>query len=284
MSKKSSQYNIIYLITFLILLTACSSVPNNKVEIIRIKGSDTMFGLTTSLAEEFMKTHNYISIYVEGGGTKEGIDALIKGQTDIAITSRLPSGYETKLLAEYYGSVGMFYLIAKDGIIIYLNKENKVSNLSFGQLQNIFSGTLTNWLEVGGENSIITVVNRPPTSGTHVYFKEHVLIDGNYTDKAIIRFTNKNVIKEVENNLTAIGYGGFGFIKDEDIKYSNVNNIPPTEENIRNDTYPLTRYLHFFTTRTAKGATKLFIDWVLSPEGQKVIKKLGFVPLWEVEF
>jgi phosphate transport system substrate-binding protein len=275
---------VLGLVIFIILFNACSSVPNKNAEIIKIKGSDTMFGLTTALAEEFMKTHNYISVYVEGGGTKEGIDALIKGQVDIAIASRLPSGNETKLLADYYGSVGIFYLIAKDGIIIYLNKENKVANLSFIQLQNIFNGTITNWSEVGGNNSAITVINRPPSSGTHVYFKEHVLTDGNYTKNAVTKYTTQSVIKEVKNNVNAIGYGGFGFINDDDVKYALVNNIPPTEENIRNDTYPLTRYLHFFTARTATGATKIFIDWVLSPEGQKIIKKLGFVPLWEVEF
>lgn len=266
------------------LLTTCSPVINNKTEIIRIKGSDTMFGLTTALAEEFMKTHSSISIYVDGGGTEEGIDALLKEEADIALASRLPSTNETKLLADYYGSVGMFYLIAKDGIIIYLNKENSVSDLSLEQLKNIFTGKITNWIRAGGNNLPISVINRPPSSGTRMYFKEHVLNDSSYTDKSIIRFTNKSVIKEVSENINSVGYGGFAFINEKNIKYATINNISPTEENIRNDSYPLTRYLHFFTTRTAKGAAKIFIDWVISPEGQKTIKKQGFVPLWEVEF
>jgi len=279
-----NKLTISILLIILFFFNSCSSVSQNRTEIIRIKGSDTMFGLTTVLAEEFMKTHDYISIYVEGGGTKEGIAALIKEQADIALASRLPSGNETKLLADYYGSVGMFYLIAKDGIIIYVNNENKINSLSTDQLKNIFLGNITNWEDLNGDKANITVINRPPNSGTHLYFKEHVLNDSNYTNKAIIRFTNKSVITEINKNFNAIGYGSFAFVKNEEVKPLKINNIPPTEDNIRNDIYPLTRYLHFFTARSAKGSVKTFIDWVISPEGQKIIKKHGFVPLWEVEF
>lgn len=269
---------------FLIFLSGCSTTPKNKAEIIKIKGSDTMFGLTTELAKEFMKSHDYISIYVEGGGTKEGIEALIKEQIDIATASRLPAGNETKMLAEYYGSVGMFYLVAKNGIIIYVNKNNPINNLSLVQLNNIFSGKITNWSQVSGNYSPIAVINRPPGSGTHVYFKEHVLNDSDYTPNAVIRYTNKSVVKEIAENVNAIGYGGINFIDEKDVKSISINNIPPNDENIRNDSYPLTRYLHFFTAKRAGGAVKLFIDWVLSPEGQKIIKKQGFVPLWEIEY
>ncbi|MFH0736172.1 MAG: phosphate ABC transporter substrate-binding protein [bacterium] len=272
------------LLYILILLAGCTTAPITKPQVIKIKGSDTMFNLTLLLAEEYMKNNANVSIYVEGGGSTEGITALIQGQIDISTASRLPSGTETKLLADYYGSVGMFYLIAKDGITIYLNHKNKIKNISHQNLQQIFTGKFTNWSQLGGDNSAIIPVTRPPNSGTFLYLKEHILEGSEFSAAAIVKYTTKGVIEEVSDNVFAIGYGGIGFKNNDDIFRVFVDGIAPTEENVRNDTYPLTRYLHFFTTRTPEGAVKNFIDWVLSPAGQIIIKKAGFIPLWEISF
>ena len=275
------QFRLLFII---ILLAGCTTIPISKPQVIKIKGSDTMFSLTLLLAEEYMKNNPNVSIYVEGGGSTEGIKALIQGQIDISTASRLPSGTETKLLADYYGSVGMFYLIAKDGITIYLNHKNKIKNITRQNLQQIFTGKFTNWSQLGGDNFAIIPVTRPPNSGTFLYLKEHILEGNEFSSTAIVKYTTKGVIEEVSDNVYAIGYGGIGFKNNDDIFRAFVDGIAPTEENVRNDTYPLTRYLHFFTTRTPEGAVKDFIDWVLSPAGQIIIKKAGFIPLWEISF
>ncbi len=282
MEKREINILIVILIFF---LSACSgTTTTTKPAVIKIKGSDTMFRLTQLLAEEYMKNNSNVSIYVEGGGSTDGITALIKGEANISTASRLPSSYETKLLADYYGSVGMFYLIAKDGITVYLNPKNKVKNLSHENLKNIFTGKTTNWLQLGGDNQPISVVTRPPNSGTFLYLKEHILEGSDFATNSVIKFTTEAVISEVEENTYSIGYGGIGFKYNDDVYRCLVDNIPPTEDNVRNDTYPLTRYLHFFTTNKPQGAIKDFIDWVLSPAGQKIIKKAGFIPLWEISF
>ncbi|MBU2493096.1 MAG: phosphate ABC transporter substrate-binding protein [Bacteroidetes bacterium] len=268
---------------FLILLfiLGCSAEPY-RLEIIRIKGSDTMLILTRKLADEYMNRNPGTSIYVEGGGTSNGIKSMIKGEVDICTASRLLKAEEAKLLADYYGTLGMYFLLAKDALSIYLNPANPVKNLTRVQLKEIFTCKIKNWSELGGNDENIIILNRMPNSGTYLYFQEHVLDGEEYCTEAEIYSTTEAVIEAVEDNINAIGYGGIGF--GEDVYHATVDNVEPTEENARNDTYPITRYLHFFTSKSPTGKIKDFIDWVLTPEGQKIIRQEGYIPLWEISF
>lgn len=266
--------------TCLLFFSMSCSVKQVNVAVITIKGSDSMLQLTENLAEEYMIVNPGISIYVYGGGTSEGVRALIKDEIDICTASRNLKPDETKALADYYGSVGMFYLIAKEALCIYVNPENPVKNFTLDQLKYIFECNLTNWDQLGGKNQKIIPVIRNINSGTHFYFKEHVLSGDNYCDDAVVESTTGTVIEYIENNEAAIGYGSMGYTGD--IYYAKVDGIEPAEKNVRNDTYPITRYLHFYTTKAPNGAVKNFIDWVLSPVGQKVIEQSGYIPLWEL--
>jgi phosphate transport system substrate-binding protein len=268
-------------ISLLLVFAACSG-SNNQVATIRIKGSDTMLQLTENLAREYMREHPGISIYVEGGGTSSGVNSLINKEVDIATASRSLKAEEAKTLADYYGTLGMYYLIAKDALSIYVNKNNPVQNFSLNDLKKIFTCQITNWKQFGGEDAKIQPVIRTPNSGTHLYFQEHILEGSDYCDSAIVLPTTESVIEYIEENENAIGYGGIGY--KDNILHAKIENIPASEENARNDKYPITRYLHFFTSRTPKGAVKDFIEWVLSPQGQKNIKESGFIPLWEISF
>ena len=154
--------------------------------------------------------------------------------------------------------------------------------ISVRQLKDIFECKITNWKDFGGKNEPIIPVIRNTNSGTYLYFKEHILGGDEYCDDAVVKPTTRSIIEYVAANENAIGYGGMGY-KGAVID-AKVNGIAPTAENARNDSYPITRYLHFFTTKTPKGAVKNFIDWVLSPEGQMVVKQSGFIPLWEIKF
>ena len=267
----------LFVLSFLII-NSCSVKPVES-NLIQIVGSDTMFELTSLLAEEYMKEHPGISINVQGGGTAEGIKALIKGETDICSASRNLKPNEAKALAEYYGSLGLVFLIAKDALSIYLNPNNKVKQLSLEQLKNIYEGKIINWKELGGKDTMIIAVIRNPNSGTYLYFKDHILEGEEYGLSSITKPTTREVVKFVAENVNAIGYGGMGY--NENIIHAKIENIDPIENNIRNDTYPIIRYLHFFTTKTPGGVVKSFIDWVLTPAGQSIIRKSGFIPLWE---
>lgn len=262
----------------LIFALSCTFKPDER-NVIRIGGSDTMLELTTNLAQQYMKENPAVSIIVEGGGTATGIKSLIKGQTDICTASRNLKPDEAKLLADYYGSLGLVYLIAKDALSIYVNKKNKVVDISLIDLKRIFSGELENWSSIGGKDTSIIAVSRNPNSGTYLYFKEHVLEGSDYKDDIMIEPTTKAIISFIEQNENAIGYGGMGYRGN--VSVLNIDGVELTENNIRNDTYPIIRYLHFLTTKTPTGEVKRFIDWVLSPTGQSIVRNSGYIPLWE---
>ena len=271
------------LIIFFTLITiiSCSYKPTD-VAVIKIKGSDTMKELTKNLAREYMEQHPGISVYVEGGGTATGIRALIRGDIDICTASRNLKPDETKVLADYYGTLGLFFLVAKDALSIYLNPDNPVKDLTTEQLKNIFECKTVNWKELGGKDQQITPVIRNPNSGTHLYFKEHIMGGDEYCDNVIVEPTTRGVIDFVSEHSSAIGYGGMGYRGD--VFDAKINGIEPSVRNAQNNTYPITRYLHFFTSKEPVGAVKDFIDWVLSPDGQKIVESSGFIPLWEIPF
>lgn len=251
----------------------------NESMVLKIKGSDTMYKLTTMLANEFMKNNPGISIYVEGGGTKTGIDALGKGTIDICTASRLLKSEEVKILADKFGSIGMSTLVAKDALSIYLNPQNPVKNLSLDEVRKIFSGKITNWKDFGGENKTIRVISRSPNSGTYLYFKEHVLLNDDYYDHVEVKASTDEIVETVLQDKNAIGYGGIGY--GENIFHSLINGIEPSEENVLNESYPISRYLFFITYKVPDGLSKKFIDWVLSNDGQQIVKKAGFISLWD---
>lgn len=251
-----------------------------EVAKISIKGSDSMLKLTENLAEEYMRLNPGISIYVYGGGTSEGVKALIRNEIDICTASRNLKPDEAKALADYYGSIGLIYLVAKDALSIYTNNTNPVKDLTVQELKDIFSCKILNWKEVGGRDQLILKVTRNPNSGTYLYFKEHILEGDEFCKEAIVKSTTNGVIDYIESNENAIGYGGMGY--GNDVTHIKINGIQPSEKNAQNDTYPITRYLHFFTTQIPKGAVKDFIDWVLSPDGQRIVEQSGFIPLWEI--
>ena len=269
---------LILIIVYVILVSGCSGNVSQS-NIVTISGSDTMFELTSNLAEEYMKDHSGISVKVDAGGTSAGIRQLIKGEIDICTASRNLKPEEAKALADYYGSLGLVFLIAKDALSIYVHPENPVHNLTFNQLKNIYIGDIDNWKTVGGIDTLIHPVTRNPNSGTYLYFKDHILDAEEYGENTLIIPTTREIVKYVEENLNAIGYGGMGY--KGNVIHAKINGVEPTENNVRNDTYPIIRYLHFFTTKSPGGEVKRFIDWVLSPAGQSVVRKSGFIPLWE---
>ncbi|MCK9280002.1 MAG: phosphate ABC transporter substrate-binding protein [Melioribacteraceae bacterium] len=268
------------ILILLIIVGGCSSSTSN-VAVIKIKGSDTMLSLTEYLAEAYMKNNPGVSIYVEGGGSSSGIKSLINREADICMASRPLQPEEIQMIASKYSSLGVSYMIAKDGLSIYINPDNPKNNFTIAELKKIFTGKITNWKEVGGKDALIMPVIRTPNSGTYLYFKEHLLEDEEYTLNAITKTTTEKVIEQVAKNVNAIGYGG---LASESLEYhASINGVLSTEENIRNDKYPINRYLHFYLLTNPNGVLKDFVDWVLSSSGQKIIKDSGYIPLFEIQ-
>lgn len=237
--------------------------------------------LMANLATEFMKHYPGIIIQVEGGGTGNGIRALIQGKADICAASRFINPSETRIIARKYRRVGVYSIIARDALSIYTNPKNPVRNLTIKQLKQIFSGEISNWQEVGGENHPIQVLIRPSDSGTYFYFQEYILEFQSYVASARTIDSTQAIINEIIKNPYAIGYGGMAFGPPE--FHIQVNGINPSKENVRYDLYPLSRYLYLYTIQKPSGLVKEFIDWTMSPEGQRIVEKVGFLPLWKLE-
>ena len=254
-----------------------------RAETITVKGSDTMVILGQRWAEEYMKKKPGTTLQVTGGGSGTGIAALISGTTDICQSSRSMKPAEKEKLRDRYNTTGVEIAVARDGLSIYLNSSNPVNELSMEQLKGIFTGKITNWKEVGGPDARIIVYSRENSSGTYVFFKEHVLGGADFTPRAQTMPGTAAVVNAVAKEKFGIGYGGAAYAKG--IKILNVKKDPasaaitPSKATVLNGTYPLARPLFFYLRAKQAGEIKSFIDWVLSGEGQAIVEKVGYYPV-----
>jgi phosphate transport system substrate-binding protein len=253
---------------------------------VTVKGSDTMVNLASAWAEAFSNENSKVSISVTGGGSGTGIAALINKQTDIANASRAMKD-EEKQDAEGNGVNPVETQVALDGLSVVVNPSNPVSELSIPQLSDIYSGKVTNWKDVGGNDASIVVLARDTNSGTHVFFKEHVV---QYQEKleygSDVQFmaATQAGFDEVAGNENAIMYGGLGYVTDE-VKPLGVKKdasspaVHASIETVKSGEYPVARPLFVYTNGEPTGVLKAYIDWILSDEGQAVVEELEFVPI-----
>ncbi len=250
---------------------------------VTVKGSDTMVVLGQRWAEEYMKKHPATTIQVTGGGSGTGISALINGTTDICEASRAMKDAEKKQLAEKAGKPPVETVVAKDGLSVYVNESNPLNELTMAQLKLIFTGKATSWKDVGGPDAKIIPYSRENSSGTYVFFKEHVLENADYTPRAQAMPGTAAVVNAVVKEKYGIGYGGAAYAKGIKIlkikKDDKSAAVEPTDKTIQGGTYPLSRPLFFYTKTGPSADIKAFIDWVLSPEGQGIVTKVGYFPI-----
>ncbi len=288
--KKSFFYTAltVTLLTMLLASASCGRQQSSSNSL-QIKGSDTMVNLGQAWAEAFMKRNPGLSVAVTGGGSGTGIAALIANTCDIAEISRELKPDEIQL-ARQKGIDPQQITVALDGLAVVVHPANPVSQLTLDQLAAIFSGAIGNWKDVGGADLPIVVLSREVNSGTHVYFKEHVLRRGNPQSKtefaasALLLPSSQSIADEVAQNSSAIGYYGMGYItaKQKVLAVARTATAPyiqPTQENVVNNSYPISRPLLMVSKGKPQGLTAQFIDFVLSAEGQQIVSKLDFVPI-----
>lgn len=256
---------------------------------IQVKGSDTMVNLGQAWAEKYMEENPAEFVAVTGGGSGTGLSSLISGSCDIAMSSRNIKEKEISL-GKAKGINPFEIKVALDGLAVVVNPKNPVSKLTLSQLGDIFSGKITNWKEVGGQDQKIVILSREVNSGTHVYFKEHVLRKNDPNSKeefapsALMLPSSQAIADEVAGNSSAIGYYGMGYISPKQkpvliAKDKNSEFISPTIENVINGKYPISRPLFLYANGEPTGLVKKFIDFVLSKEGQEIVLKTDFVPI-----
>jgi phosphate transport system substrate-binding protein len=249
---------------------------------ITVKGSDTMVILAQKWAEVYMKSNPNTVIQVTGGGSGVGISALINGATDIANASRKMKRTEMDKLKARYNTLGIEVACAKDGITVYLHPTNKIKELTVDQLGKIFRGEIRNWKEVGGDDKEIKLYGRENSSGTYVFFQENV-VKGDYAANCQTLPGTAAVVNAVKKDPNAIGYGGAAYAEGIEIckvkKDANSPAYAASTETIAKNQYPITRYLFMYLKNKPTGAMKQYIDWILSPEGQKLVVDAGYFPV-----
>jgi phosphate transport system substrate-binding protein len=245
-----------------------------------IKGSTTVLPIAQKAAEDFMKANAEINISVSGGGSGNGIKALIDGTTDIADSSRFIKDKEVQL-AMSKGVLPVPHRVALDCVVPVVYLSNPLQDISMAQLKDIYTGRTTNWKEVGGDDKPIVVISRDTSSGTYEVWHEKVLNKEKVTPKALLQASNGAVAQAVAKNKYAIGYIGIGYL-NQDVKALKVDHVEASATTALNGTYPVSRALFMFTNGWPEGDTLSFINFVVSPAGQKIAQEEGYVPMYPI--
>jgi phosphate transport system substrate-binding protein len=258
---------------------------------IQNKGSDTMVNLAQGWAEEYRKVAPNVDVEVSGGGSGQGIAALIKGAIDIANCSRNMKPEEVDQATKNTGKIPKEFVVGYDGLAIYVHKDNPLDEITFEQLSEIFAegGKITKWSDLGvkipnASSDEIVRVSRQSSSGTYEFFREHVLNKKDFKLGSRDMNGSKEVVELVSSTLTAIGYSGMGYASPgvKMLKVAQKAGQPfyaPTVQNTLEKTYPISRSLLVYTLGEPQGPVKQYIDWMLSDAGQKVVEATGYVPV-----
>lgn len=263
--------------------SSTTSGAKTEKSTVAVKGSDTMVILGQRWAEHFMKENPGVTVQVTGGGSGTGIAALINGTTDICEASRPMKDKEKADLKAKRSLDAVEKKVALDALAVYVNDKSPLQEISIPQLSKIYKGEVKNWKEVGGPDKKIVLYGRENNSGTYGYFKEHVLADKDFAPAVQTLAGTSAVVNAVKGDEAGIGYGGIAYL--EGIRALKVKKddaspaIAPSLATAQDGSYPLARFLFFYTAGEPTGNTKKFADWVAGPEGQKVIEEVGYYPL-----
>jgi phosphate transport system substrate-binding protein len=267
----------------MLLAAALAAVPAAaSAQAVTVKGSDTMVILAQRWAEEYMKKSPGKKVEVTGGGSGVGIAALVNGTTDIADASRSIKPEEAAKVQAKFGVAPEETAVAKDGVAIYVNEKNPLQQITAAQLRDIYSGDVANWKEVGGPDAPIVLYSRENSSGTYVFFKEHVLQNGDYSPRAQTLPGTAAVVNAVAKERNGIGYGGAAYakgVKELRVVGTDGQAYLPSAENVKSGKYPLSRSLFMYTRGKPQGEAKSFIDYCLSPAGQSIVTQVGYYPI-----
>jgi phosphate transport system substrate-binding protein len=251
-----------------------------------IKGSDTMVHLVSAWAEDYMKAHPEVEISVTGGGSGTGIAALLNRTTDICAASRTIKQEEIDL-GKQKGVNPSETKVALDGIAVIVNPSNPISTLTMEQVRKIYTGEYSNWSQAGGPRQDFIILSRESSSGTYVFFQEHVLQKKDYTPRARLMPATSAIIQTVSADKSSIGYVGLGYaveaqgkVKMLSIKASDAAKaVMPSESAVKSGEYSISRPLFLYTNRAPTGTVKEFIDFCLGRQGQDIVRQAGYVTI-----
>lgn len=264
----------------IVMLLSAACLMTSGAVAQKLKGSDTVLPLAQKEAENYIAKNKSANVIVTGGGSGVGISALMEGTTDIAMASRKIK-LDEKMKLQQAGKTVVEKTVAWDALAVIVNPKNAVSQLTRQQLEEIFTGKITNWKQVGGADLKIVVYSRETSSGTYEFFKESILKHKNYMSSVLSMPATGAIIQSVSQTPGAIGYVGLAYlnkdVKPLKVSYDGKTFIEPTFANAKNKSYPVVRPLYFYYTKKDEARVKPFVDYVMSAEGQNTVKTIGYI-------
>ncbi|MBV4418711.1 phosphate ABC transporter substrate-binding protein [Clostridium tyrobutyricum] len=273
--------------------TGCGSTSTSKDggtnETKKLSGSITLAGSTAlqplaeQLSKTFMDKNSGVTVNVQGGGSGTGLNLALNGtadigNSDVTAESKLPQDKAKQLVDNKVCGIGF---------AVVVNSSTKVDSLTKDQIQKIFTGQITNWRQVGGENIPIQVINRTKSSGTRATFKDTVM-DGKDEKEGLgtTQDSNGNVENAIKTTKGSISYLALSYLSDavkQNVKPLKIDGIEATNENIESGKYPFWSYEHMYTKGEPKGISKAFIEYVLDDANKETITKLGYIPMSDIK-
>lgn len=265
--------------TFMTIAFGVVLAAHAQADRLVIKGSDTLGAkLVPQLAEQFKAQHPGTTFDIAAEGSTTGIAAIIDGTAQIGMASRRAKPAE---IAEATGKGVTMKptIVAYDGIAVIVNSANSLKGLTKKQVEQIFTGEVTDWSAVGGSPGKISVYTRNTSSGTYSDFKELAMKKRDYAPGAQKMAGNEQIASEVGKNPAGIGYVGLAYTKAGGIKVMPIDGALPSVKSVHAKTYPYARPTFYYTNGAPAGLAKEFLDFTISKAGQKIVAQVGFVPI-----
>lgn len=248
-----------------------------------IKGSDTLGAkLVPQLAEQFKAEHPGTTFDIAAEGSTTGIAAIIDGTAQIGMSSRRAKPAEVAA-ASGKGVNMKPTIVAYDGLGVIVNASNPIKGLTKKQVEQIFAGDVTDWSAVGGSGGKISIYTRNTSSGTYSDWKELAMKKRDYAPSSQKMAGHEQIAAEVGKNPNGIGYVGLAYMKADGIKVVPIDGAMPTQQAVRNKSWPYARPTFYYTNGTPSGVAKEFLDFTIGPTGQKIVDRVGFVGISEVK-
>src|SRR2546430_2284822 len=264
---------------YLSLITIISLMGSAYADRLVIKGSDTLGAkLVPQLAEQFKAQHPGTTFDIAAEGSTTGIAAIIDGTAQIGMSSRRAKPAEMSA-ASAKGVNMKPTIVAYDGIAVIVNAGNPVKSLTKKQVEQIFTGEVTDWSGVGGSGGKISVYTRNTSSGTYSDFKELAMKKRDYAPGSQKMAGNEQIAAEAGKNPNGVGYVGMAYTKAAGVKPLPIDGAVPSTQSAQSHSYPYWRPTFYYTNGEPSGLAKQFLDFTIGPAGQKVVAQVGFVPI-----
>src|SRR5882762_3320492 len=262
-----------------ILIALAFGMTEARADRLVIKGSDTLGAkLVPQLAEQFKAQHPGTTFDIAAEGSTTGIAAIIDGTAQIGMSSRRAKTSEVGAAASK-GKHMKPTIVAFDGIAVIVNSANPIKALTKKQVEQIFTGDVTDWSAVGGSGGKISVYTRNTSSGTYSDFKELAMKKRDYAPDSQKMAGNEQIASEVSKNPNGVGYVGLAYTKASGIKVVSIDGAVPSKESVLGKKYPYARPTFYYTNGEPSGLAKEFVDFTVSDVGQKIVEQVGFVPI-----